>query len=308
VSLHSNWGYPNSQGSQTWIHSRASHDSHRLASSIQGEIARLRGGGPLGVQSGELAVLDPTALGYGAAACLVEAQLPMDRIGTPMIPPSNQLDAMARAIAQGITSAGYGGAARMGATRGYGGDVVIGSDGWREALNSAVAAGVEFNIVLSGDRVATFLNDVVAVARTRGINLLDAGADDIRRLLAWAEEAGSHVVSAIREWLASVLPWPLSSVLEAPGGYTEAMAWPVIVVIVLILAVAFVVVALGTRAFDWSTDRDSQEALRICSQNGGSLSISRTRSRTDGLAVDQRRGVNAGDDNTLVITCTPPSR
>lgn len=311
VSLHSNWGYPRSAGSQTWIHTRASGGSHRLASSIQGEIARLRGGGPIGVQSGELAVLDPMALGHGAAACLVEAQLPTDRIGTPMVPQANQLDAIARAIAQGIQSAEYGGAPRINPTSSYGGDdVVIGADGWREALNSAISAGAPFNIVIGGDRLVSFLNDVVAEAGRRGINLLDAGVEDIRRLLAFAEEAGSQVVAVLREWLASVLPWPLSSVLEVPSGYQEGMAvWLVpAVVIVLILAVAYVLVVLGGRAFDWITDRDTLEGMRICKEAGGTPSLNRSRSRTEGLQIDQGRGISNGGDGQLVISCTPPPR
>lgn len=305
ISLHSNWGYPNSLGSQTWVHTRASGGSHRLASSIQGEIARLPAGGPLGVQSGDLAVLDPIALGLGASACLVEARLPTDHIGNPMVPPPNHLDAIARAIAQGIQSADYGGAQQLYTTSTYGGvDVVIGASGWREALNSAVSTGQAFNIVITGERLVQFLNDVVAEARRRGMDLLDMGVSDLRRLLALAEEAGSHVLSLARQWLAPILPWPLSEVMSAPGNYSQAMLAPAAIV-AIVLIVAAVIFMIVRTVFDWLTDRETNETIRTCVERGYTASVDRDRSVTDGINVDRNRGFNTGGGNRVVITCTP---
>ncbi len=305
VSLHSNWGYPNSLCSQTWVHTRASGNSHHLASSIQGEIARLTGGAPLGVQCGELAVLDPGALGHGAAACLVEAQLPTDNIGNPMAPSPNHLDAIARAIAQGIQSANYGNASRLYTASTYGGvEIVIGANGWREALNGAVAAGAIFHLVITGDRLVQFLNDVVEEARRRGMDLLNAGVSDIRRLLALAEEAGSQVLALVREWLAPVLPWPLSEVLGGAAGYGNP-ALPAAAVIAIVLIVAAVIFMIARTVFDWLTDRETNETIRTCVERGYTPSLDRDRSRTSGINVDRNRGFNDSGEDRLVITCTP---
>lgn len=306
VSLHSNWGYPSSLGSQTWVHTRASGSSHRLASSIQGAIARLPAGGPLSVQSGDLAVLDPVALGLGAAACLVEAQLPTDHIGNPMVPPPNHLDTIARAIAHGIQSADHGDAHRLHATSTYGGvDIVIGANGWREALNSAVAGGETFYIVITGDRLVSFLNDVVAEARRRGMDLLQMGVSDVRRLLALAEEAGSQALALVRRWLAAILPWPLSDVLGIPGGLPQALALPVVAVVAIVLIVGAVLFMIVRTVFDWLTERDTQETVRTCIERGYALSLDRDRSVHDDINVDQNRGFNTGSNGRVVFACTP---
>jgi N-acetylmuramoyl-L-alanine amidase len=306
VSLHSNWGYPNSIGSQTWVHSRASDSSHRLASRIQGEIARLPAGGPLAVQSGDFAVLDPVALGHGAAACLVEARLPTDPIGNPMVPPPNHLDAIAQAIAHGIQSVDYGDARRLHSTSPYGSvDVVIGANGWREALSSAIAAGTTFHVVIASDRLVPFLNDVVAEARRRGMDLLNMGISDVRRLLALAEEAGSHVLSLVRQWLTAILPWPLSEVLSAPGAYPQALALPVVAVIAIVLIVAAVIFMIVRTVFDWLSDRDTNETFRRCVEHGYQPSLNRDRTRSEGINVDQNRGFNTGGHDNIVFTCTP---
>ncbi len=308
ISLHSNWGYPNSFGSQTWVHTRASGSSHRLASSIQGELARLPAGGPLAVQSGELAVLDPTALGLGAAACLVEAQLPTDHIGNPLVPPANHLDAIARAIAQGIQSANYGDARPRHSASAYGGvDIVIGENGWREALNRAISAGETFNLVIAGERLVTFLNDVVAEARRRGLDLLDMGVSDIRRLLALAEEAGSQALSLVREWLRPILPWPLSEVLSVPGGSprAQALALPALAIVAIVLIVAAVIFMIVRTVFDWLSDRETNETVRTCVERGYRPSLNRDRTQSDGINIDQNRGFNTGGSDRLVLTCEP---
>ncbi|HEX6245123.1 MAG TPA: N-acetylmuramoyl-L-alanine amidase [Polyangiales bacterium] len=305
VSLHSNWGYPNTLGSQTWVHTRASSSSHRLAARIQGALARLPAGGPLAVQAGELAVLDPMALGPGAAACLVEAQLPTDPIGNPMVPPPNHLDIIARAIAHGIQTADHADA-QLPTTNAYGGaEVIIGANGWREVLNSRISAREPFHIVITGERLVGFLNDVVAEARRRGMNLLEMGISDIRRLLALAEEAGSHALSLARQWLAPILPWPLSEALGIPGSYPQALALPALAVVAIVLIVAAVIFMIARTVFDWLTDRETNETIRTCVERGYTPSLDRDRSRTDGINVDRNRGFNTGGNDRIVVTCTP---
>jgi N-acetylmuramoyl-L-alanine amidase len=304
ISLHSNWGSPNSFGSQTWVHTRASGKSQKLASSIQGEIAQLPSGGPLSVMSADFAVLDPTALGHGAAACLVEARLPSDTIGNPMVPPAHHLDSIAQAIARGIHAADLGDAHRLTST--YGGpEIVIGANGWRDALNSVIAAGGEFHVVITGERLVKLLNNVVADARRRGIDLLNLGVSDIRRLLALAEEAGLQALSLVREWLRPILPWPLSSVLSMPAGYHQALALPAVAVVAIVLIVAAVIFMIARTVFDWLTDRETNETLRTCVQHGYIPSLDRDRTHSDGINIDRSRGFNTGESDRLVITCTP---
>lgn len=309
VSLHSNWGHPSSLGSQTWVHTRALGSSHELASAIQQEIARLPAGarGPLGVQAGDLAVLDPMALGHGAAACLVEARLPTDHIGNPMVPPPNQLDAIARAIANGIQSVGYGGAPPQYSTHTYGAvDVVIGASGWHETLRGALSSGQAFSIIISGERLVTLLNNVVAEASRRGINLLDAGISDLRKVLALAQQAGSQMYSQIRQWLISLLPRPLSSLLSTSDPHPEALALGGVAIVAIVLIVAAVLYMISDRAFDWQTDRDTQETSRQCLDRGYRVSLNRGRTQTDGISAGGTSGFNTNVNDQVVLDCTPP--
>jgi|GEM_PF-6211848 len=306
VSLHSNWGYPSSLGTQTWVHTRAPGNSHQLASSIQGEIARLSGG-PLGVQSADFAVLDPEALGHGAAACLVEAQLPTDRIGAPLVPASNELDAIARAIASGIQSMSYAGAPPLRGASAYGGvDIVIGTPGWRDALTSALAGGAAFSIIIGADRMARFYSNVVAEARRRGIDLLNFGVSDFGRLLALAEQAGPHVLSFVRDWLRAIVPAPFSSLLEAPGSYTEGQgffALPPLVIIGIIAVVGYILLQIVRAVFDWLSDRETQEMHRAICLSGRSSSVNRGRTRTEGGRIDEHGNVQLDADSQLVLEC-----
>jgi N-acetylmuramoyl-L-alanine amidase len=307
VSLHSNWGYPSSLGSQTWVHTRASAGSHQLASSIQGEMARLSAGGALGVQAGDLAVLDPGALGYGAAACLVEAQLPIDRIGNPLVPGANQLDAIARAIANGIRSTTYGGRPRLSGARMYGGpEIVVGDDGWRTALDQAIADGATFNVILSGDRLAAFFTDVVTEAKNRGIDLLDIGYSTIKNLLNLAAEAGAQVRATVSDWLKSILPSWLSSVLEAPGSYSESLALPVYAVLIIIAIVAYVLLEVSRRAFGWINEKETREMHeRIC-KSGYSQSVDRDGTSVNKGEVDGKGNVSFDESGRYSLKCTPP--
>ena len=74
VSIHANSGPPDAAGPETFVHSEASADSHRLADGVQHALERMRGryGGVAEPRNGPLAVLSPRALGKHTSACLVE--------------------------------------------------------------------------------------------------------------------------------------------------------------------------------------------------------------------------------------------
>jgi hypothetical protein len=117
VSLHANAGGSRSRGAETWVHERAGSASQRLAASVQGSLSRL-GGPNRGVRRGPLAVLTPDRLAARTAACLVEVDFLSDPEGERRLGNPNNLEHIARAIADGVR--GYMGQPARGVAYGRG--------------------------------------------------------------------------------------------------------------------------------------------------------------------------------------------
>jgi N-acetylmuramoyl-L-alanine amidase len=100
ISLHANSGPRGRSGSETWVHVDASAASHALASSIQHELATLRGPNR-GVFAAPLALLHPDRLPRATSACLVEADYLSDPEGERRLGDARSLDQIAQAIAHG---------------------------------------------------------------------------------------------------------------------------------------------------------------------------------------------------------------
>lgn len=107
VSLHAGHGARGSGPAQVWVHPRAGRRSRDLARSIAQQFAHYGGGA--GVQTGELAVLDPGRHDARTAACVVEVGQMSSPHGERQLRDPAFLDRMARAIADGTrAAAAYG--------------------------------------------------------------------------------------------------------------------------------------------------------------------------------------------------------
>jgi hypothetical protein len=79
VSLHFNGSArAGEQGSEAWVHSRASDHSRALAEAVLGRVAAATGLGSRGVKAGPLAILYPDAHRPDTGACLVEVSFLSD--------------------------------------------------------------------------------------------------------------------------------------------------------------------------------------------------------------------------------------
>jgi hypothetical protein len=290
VSLHTHWDYPGSQGCEAWVHPRAGGPSRQLASNILHELAQL-GAGPGEVLRGDLAVLDPALFGAGAAACLVEAQLPSDSFGNPQVPRGAQIDAIAAAIARGIRGAGTLGRP----TPRFGGvDVEVGSDNWAARAREAFDGGEVVNLVIAGPDLQQLMSDAYTEALRRGWDLLDAGLSTINSIL----DAAGEYAGKLRARLKQVLPYPFSEALAA---------LPAAAVVLIIVVIALFVYLIAEKGLNFMSDRDLNDTVRYCAERGD-VDVDFDRSSASGLDVSKAKGeggLKVSGNGKVKITCKP---
>lgn len=315
VSLHSNWGYPGSNGSETWVHSQAPEQSYALASSIQQALGTAT---PVDghVLAGDLGVLDPAYHGRARPACLVEARLPTDSYGAPVAPTSHQLDAIASAVAAGIRAV-LGGRSSHHASDdfAYGtARIVIGAPGWQAAFDQAVSANQPFVLVLSGAKARQFLEDTVAAAARRGWDLLSPGIGTIRSIVETIGRLQAAVRDRVLAQLRDILPAWLRPALGGPVGSAPTYGEPIsaIIIVAIVVVIAMVLIYfMFTEFTDSLRDQDTQRTLRRCMDRGYDLDADMNSSRTNGFELDrgnQTGQAQASGEGELHIRCTPTRR
>lgn len=101
VSIHANRGGPNDYGPETWVHLKSKENSRRLANSIQSKLSTLSGNNR-GVFVGNLAILASNYHKPSTACCLVEVDFLSHPQGEQRLRDETEINAIGRAIADGI--------------------------------------------------------------------------------------------------------------------------------------------------------------------------------------------------------------
>ena len=113
LSIHANSGPVGTRGAETFVHTGADGRSAALGERLQRNMVRL-GGPDRGLKAADFGVLRPDRLAAGTAACLVEVDFLSDPGGERRLTDSRELDALGRALADGVreylasTAATYG--------------------------------------------------------------------------------------------------------------------------------------------------------------------------------------------------------